>query len=514
MSNLNTSARGNRFANVPKTLSYEGNIQFVKTAESQLYELAVMSLYGKDAFYESTSDKLQRLQELVNEIVDNGNLDFIANTIVHARTIMNVRTMPIVLTVEFAAALQRAGKLYPYLRTVVRDVIQRADQLADMYAYALATFGSKRVVPMAIKRGVADAFNKFGEYHFAKYARDSVVKLRDVLRIVHPKAKTEDQGKVFERLVKDELKIPYTWETELSINGQLPEAERKSKAQLWSELVTSGKMGYMGLLRNLRNILEAQVDDAVLKIACDILSNEEQVAKSKQFPYRFLSAMDATKKFNNMTVNRALIQATDHSLGSVPEIGKKVWLILDCSLSMKETWQTDSRGNPLMAPMRIAAMFGAAIAKSANFGSHLAVTMFSDSAKDVEVDPSASIMTITKTLLNACFGGGTNLQSALDRKSSLNFEPDTVVVISDMQVSSLRTPDPSDLFAKDTIKIALDVAPYESTPIGPMNGWLQLAGWSDKIFDFIPAMRNKQTIVSLLSRPYVGLEGIRNITSV
>ena len=90
------------------------------------------------------------------------------------------------------------------------------------------------------------------------------VKFKDVLRIVHPEAKDARQGMIFEKIMKDTLEAPYTWEVELSRNGQLAKAEQKSKKDLWTELVTSGKMGYMALLRNLRNILEAGVDPAVL----------------------------------------------------------------------------------------------------------------------------------------------------------------------------------------------------------------------------------------------------------
>jgi len=196
----NKSAKQNKVA-----YSYNGNPQFLKNAEQQLYEVVTMTLYGKDEFYESSNDRLRRLRELLSSVVANKNFDFLANLIVHARTNMNIRTMPIILCVEFAKALSDNRKLfldqittikqsangreltdaenikiatfqskaeqftYNDMRRVVCDVIQRADQITDLYAYALSVFGGKNAVPMAIRRGVADAFEKFNEYSLAKW---------------------------------------------------------------------------------------------------------------------------------------------------------------------------------------------------------------------------------------------------------------------------------------------------------------------------------------------------------
>jgi hypothetical protein len=68
---------------------------------------------------------------------------------------------------------------------------------------------------------------------------------------------------IFDKIAKDTLETPYTWETELSALGQqkFSHAEEKTAAfqSKWEELIESGKLGYMALLRNLRNILEVHV---------------------------------------------------------------------------------------------------------------------------------------------------------------------------------------------------------------------------------------------------------------
>ena len=44
--------------------------------------------------------------------------------------------------------------------------------------------------------------------------------MKDALFLVHPKAKDEAQQALFDKIAKDELAVPYTWEVELSVLGQ------------------------------------------------------------------------------------------------------------------------------------------------------------------------------------------------------------------------------------------------------------------------------------------------------
>ena len=107
--------------------------------------------------------------------------------------------------------------------------------------------------------------------------------MKDALFLVHPKAKDEAQQALFNKIVKDELQVPYTWEVELSALGQQKfdsdEVKKDVFRAKWEELIFSNKMGYMATLRNLRNILEAEVSKTALNKVCDYLSNEKAVAE-------------------------------------------------------------------------------------------------------------------------------------------------------------------------------------------------------------------------------------------
>lgn len=491
-------------------VSKNGNLQSVKPAEQELFEIAVSTMYGNVSYYETSDDILARMKVALYKVVDKGNLDFVANLIVYARTVMNIRTMPVLLAVWFAKALRERNIAYMHLRHIVADTIQRAGQITDFYAASLDAFGNKKAVPMAIKRGVADGFNKFDEFRFAKVPDNGAVKFRDVLRIVHPVPKDEQQGEIFAKIMNGNLAVPYTWEAELSMNGQKLEAERKSKKDLWTELVASGKMGYMALLRNLRNIVEAGVDTSVIRdYVAPTLMKPANVAKSRQFPFAFMNALDNLPDNADASLVQALAKAMDLSVANVPKLGEHVWVIIDVSGSMG--WAALSRRNP---PIKTAMIFAAALAKANADSKHVALTVFSDHAKHVSVDARKPVVEMVEVLKGNIYGGGTNLQAALDLKGSLGFEPDTVIVLSDMEVNRLTSHNVASLFRADAVKIAINLESGKSTPLGEKDGWYQLAGWNERIFDLIPAMREGETIVSSLSQAYLGAAKITNIGGV
>ena len=82
--------------------------------------------------------------------------------------------------------------------------------------------------------------------------------------------------------MRGELPTPYTWETELSALGQqvfATTAERTAAvARTWETLIGSGKLGYMALLRNLRNILKADASAEAMTQVCATLANRAAVA--------------------------------------------------------------------------------------------------------------------------------------------------------------------------------------------------------------------------------------------
>jgi 60 kDa SS-A/Ro ribonucleoprotein len=272
------------------TVNHEGAKAYKLSAPMELYT-AVVTASLSDTFYEKGNERLERIQKLIAQ----NDPAFVEKLAVYAREKMYLRSIPLVLTVELAK-IHRGDNLVGRL---VSRVVQRADEITELLSYYSTVNERQGVKKLAglskqVQRGLAHAFNKFDEYQFAKYNRDAAITLRDALFLTHPIAKNEAQQALFNKIVNRNLETPYTWETELSALGQQQfedEAQKTASFQAkWEELIDSGKLGYMALLRNLRNILKANVSAAHIEKVCVRLADANEVARSKQFPFRFLSA--------------------------------------------------------------------------------------------------------------------------------------------------------------------------------------------------------------------------------
>jgi hypothetical protein len=391
------------------------------------------------------------------------------------------------------------------MRELVKGVISRADELTDLFAYALNVFKDGKKVPMGLKRGVADAFNKFDAYQFGKYNRSEGLTLKNLLRIVHPEPEGKDNSAIFKKIMDESLESPYTWEVELSKNGQKG-AEKKSNKALWTDLITregSGSLGYMALLRNLRNMKEAGIDDATWKLVAAKIGNPKAVEKSKQLPFGFINAYDIAKESGvpGIVLN-ALQDATEMSLKNMPKLGDRVWIILDCSGSMNSSSGSYSYGTGKKqtenSPIKVGAILGAALVKASAGSFECKFTMFDDHAKHVDLNPRDSIFTLYEKIMKRNAGGGTNLASALAEKSKLGFEPDTVLILSDMEVNRLDGANVDKTFKGNTVKVAINLGGRDTTPLSEVMGWTQLSGWSPRIFQFVNFSRDSESIVKQL----------------
>jgi hypothetical protein len=144
-----------------------------------------------------------------------------------------------------------------------------------------------------------------------------------------------------------------TWEDALSAVGS-----KVDKARLWSELIPS--MGYMALARNLRNFDEDGVSDTVAERVAARLADPRQVAKSRQFPFRFYAAYTAVK---SLRWGHALEKALTASLANVPALPGRTLVLVDQSPSMFPGFFFSSKpARSDVSNADVAKLFGAALA--------------------------------------------------------------------------------------------------------------------------------------------------------
>jgi 60 kDa SS-A/Ro ribonucleoprotein len=490
-----------------EVVNYQGAKAFALTPELELYT-AVATAGLDNQFYEKATDKLQRLRDLIAK----NDAGFVAKLAVYAREKMHLRSVPLVLTVELAK--QTSGN--EVVSKLTGRVVQRADEIAELLAYyALANdrTGVKKLNKLSkqIQKGLVQAFNKFDEYQFAKYNRAGAVTLKDALFLVHPKAKDEAQQELFDKIIHDRLQVPYTWEVELSAIGQqkFDSAELKTAAVTakWEELIYSNKLGYMAILRNLRNILEANVSLQAINKVCAYLGDANAVLKSKQLPFRFLAAYRELKSVNNGytgLVLEALETAVKHSAANIAGYNAETAVVIaaDVSGSMQQAVSAKSKIQYYDIGLMLAMLLQSRC-------KNVVTGIFGDTWKVINLSKNNILANVDEFYRREGeVGYSTNgylvIKDLLKRKKVV----DKVMLFTDCQLwnSTNSGESISKLWAAYK-KIApgaklylFDLAGYGNTPLSVQQHDVKLiAGWSDKVFDVLHAIEDGHNALHVIN---------------
>lgn len=301
--------------NTIKTENRSRHAAYSMSKKEQLMTAVVTTMFGEEKYYGSTDDEIVRLAtELCKK-----QPEFVSNLAAYAREVFNMRSVSHVIS----AVIAREASAFT--RQTIRGVVKRPDDITEIMACYKNMYG--KPFPNALKRAMAETIQNFDEYQLAKYNGGCKnMKFRDVLRITHPRPKSKEVEELFGKILSNTLETPYTWETELSARGNTKE--------VWDELIASGRVGYMALLRNLRNIIKSGAD---ITPVLAVLSDPEQVKKSKQFPFRFFSAYCTIEKEGLMSadIHRALESAITASIDNMDKIQGRTLIAVDVSGSMK-----------------------------------------------------------------------------------------------------------------------------------------------------------------------------------
>lgn len=485
----------------PNTVTFEGGPAFTRDAKSELFLLAVTNMMSEDTFYEKATDRDKRFIELVRKVAVE-DPDWMRRFIPWLRDKANMRSASVVAAAEYIKAGGPAG------RQLVKNTLLRADEPMEILAYWHATHGKK--LPKPLKRGTADASLKlFNEYAALKYdSQGHAWRMGDVIDLTHPKPDAEWQSALFKYLLdrrhdRDGIEIPsvlamiearkrveavpadkrrelisdegwndlakqagLTWEYMSSwIPGGMD-------AKAWEAVIP--QMGYMALLRNLRNFDEAKIGDKAADYVERYLMDPANVAKSRQFTYRFWSAY---KNCPSVRWAKALERALDLSAQNIPEFKGNTLVFADTSASMTQTVSSNSK----IELHEIAAVFASALAKRCDGRARL--ISFADGSEELDVRPDLSVLRAVEKAVarNGMVGHGTYLGEAINKWYS---GQDRVVIFSDLQTAD-RVP-------KLKVPVyAFNVGGYRPTPfrVGA-NGVYEIGGFTDKAFSMIATLED------------------------
>ena len=488
--------------------NYEGAKAYKLTPEMELYA-AVVTAGLSDTFYEKSELRLSRIQDLMLK----NDPEYIAKLAVYARNDMYMRSVPMVLAVELA----KISSGNTLVSKTVNRIVKRADEITELLAYyqlANKRTETKKLNKLSkqIQKGLSAAFNRFDEYQFAKYNREAEVKLRDALFIVHPKAKDEAQQVVFNRIAANELAVPYTWETELSALGQIKYENEKAKAEAikvkWEELIDSGKVGYMALMRNLRNMVEAGVSFNHIKKVCEYLSNENAVANSKQLPFRFLAAYREIKVLKSEYVSMILNALEDAIVASAKNLkgfDESTRVLIACDVSSSMQKPISARSKVLL--FDIGLVLGMLMQSKCK---RVVTGMFGDKWKVLNM-PNRGILSNVDEYYKreGEVGYATNGYKVIDDLIDRGVKMDKIMLFTDCQLWDSKSGGAGlekswnayKAIVPDAKLYLFDLAGYGNTPLTIQRNDVHLiAGWSDKVFDVLNSIENGESAVEKIKQ--------------
>ena len=485
--------------------NYEGAKAYAMTPELELYTAVVTASFS-DTFYEKQDERTDRIAQLIGKV----SPEFVARLAVYTRTVMHLRSIPLLLLVELAK-VHNGDNL---VARAVEKTVLRADEIMELlmcYQWRNPSSDPRKKLgklSRQIQNGLQRAFNRFDEYQFAKYDRDNLeVKLRDALFLVHPKAKDEHQQAIFDKIVNRELEIPYTWETELSALGQQQfdseELKQAAFREKWEELINSGKLGYMALMRNLRNMLQAGVSPAEMQVVAGRLADAEQVARSRQLPFRYLAAYRELEKVSSANVAElmnALEAAVKHSTANIDGLDENTRVLLACDVSGSMSTPISPRST--VRNYDIGIMLAMLLR---NRCKQVVSGIFGNEWKVVNM-PSDNILMASRQMERLCnsVGYSTNGYKVIDWLIENSMVMDKVMMFTDMQMwdSTGRYKNFENSWKKykkmaPQAKLYLfDLVGYGQLPMRLAKPDVYLiAGWSDRVFDVLSAIDKGEDVL-------------------
>lgn len=427
-------ARVNQSAKSDPVYTHEGAKAKHINAEQELRRSVMACMLWEDAFYEDGQSIADRIASLSTSVKP----ERVAEIAIEAREKMKLRHAPLLL------ARTLAGKGFKGTGELLARIIQRPDELTEF----LAIYWKEKRQPLSsqVKRGLAGAFTKFDEYQLAKYDRADKIKLRDVLFLCHAKPKDEIQAAIWKRLVNKELAIPDTWEVALSAG--------KDKKSTWERLLRENQLGAMALLRNLRNMEQANVDESLIREKIGAMKAD------RVLPFRFIAAARFAPQ-----LEPELEAAMLRCLAGHEKISGKTVLVVDVSGSMRDALSMKSDMTRMDAACGLAIL-------AREVCEYVDVWTFSNAVVRV---PARRGFALRDAVVNSQYHGATYLGNALQYIQA-NVAHDRIIVITDEQAHD-SVPNPT---GRGYI---INVAAYQNG-VG-YGAWMHIDGWSEAVLDYL-----------------------------
>lgn len=199
-----------------------------------------------------------------------------------------------------------------------QKVMSRADEpMSQMAYYMYNNKGKKNNIPSILKRSWCKKISNTGRYQMNKY-KNHEIGMINAVRLCHAHSNVIDELMQTGAIeVKEDEK---TWEN------------LRSTGKSWKEIFNTVNMGHMALLRNIRGVF-TEIED--IEFCKEYMQKiKDTVAGSKQFPFRYYSAMNAVKSsycHHKPIIIDALEECMDIALANYPKLKGKTMCLSDNS---------------------------------------------------------------------------------------------------------------------------------------------------------------------------------------
>ncbi len=470
-------------------------------------ELELMSLLANginNTFYEKETEQDKRLEAIIKQVASY-DAELVAKMLVYTRAVIGQRSVTHRGAVALMPVLsgKEIGK-YLFTKRDRKDnfggLVYRLDDMLEIAACYFALNPGKRL-PNAVVKGFKQVLENADAYELAKYqGKDKSVSLVDLINLVHPKP-SEKMTQVFKELMTGNLKQFNTVEDKNTKAGQevaakvkegtitKQEAEvelKKAKEATYKELVDEKVIGYLALLRNLRNMLLNVTDQQLIKDTCTALTDKAAVKKSLVFPHQIDLALEVLLSELGSKATpfvKALNDAYEIAIPNLSELGAtgRTAVVYDESGSMTTKIQIGQGKYGSQGAIEKAALIAATLAKGLNADVYSFDTQF----RKRSYNPNDSVNTIKNSFNNAS-GGGTYFNLIFE---NLPQGYDRVFIISDMQgadavgstLNQYRTK-----FGIDPYVYCVNLCGYGNSMMNPNNKKVfQLFGYSAELYEIV-----------------------------
>ena len=398
--------------NIEKTSTFEGGVAYSKSLEDE-WTNAIFSSVLQPRFYESSEEQESKFIDLTNKMVDKYSPELVGSAAVFSRNELGMRSIS-ELTAAILNKHQWEGK-----RRFYSKYFHRPDGVGEVFA-AVDHLGDKK--SHALIRGAADYLSSLSDYQISKYPMTKhTYNMHDIINLTHAKSD------VIDRYQKGLLESPDTWEVKISSaeSDEVRESE-------WKRLVEEKKLGYLALLRNLRNICKCSFATSIWisEYLVPQIVNEVAIKKSLVWPLQIYTAWKILHREGiGLGVEAALSEAFTLSTKNMPYLEGNTLVVLDVSGSMESNFSKNSS----LTIKEVCAVYASAFLVS-EFRNNVDFIKFGSRAKffDRDIFTSGNNFTLISMLAeNENLGYSTEIRWVFD---IVNKHYDRVFLFSDMQV--------------------------------------------------------------------------------